>query len=214
MRVTMVNSSLGSGGGERVMVTMANHWAARGWPVEIVTLADEPSFYPLDPAVGHTRLGSRRASGNPVRAVVANARWLARLRAEIGASRPEVVVSFLTAVNVQTLLATRGSGTPVVVEEHSDPTIEAVHSVWRALRRATYPWAARVLVLSDVARGYFPPAIRKNVGIMRNPIAVAPPGDVVRGARRQLVSMGRFTEEKGFDTLLDAFGRLATDLPG
>lgn len=213
MRVTMVNSSLGSGGGERVMVTMANAWAGRGWSVEIVTLADAPSFYPLDPRVRHSRLGLRGASGTPVRAVAANARRLVRLRGAIRASRPEAVVSFLTASNVQTLLATRGLGAPVVVEEHSDPTIEAVHPAWRGLRRATYPLAARVLVLSEVARDHFPPAIRRGIEIMPNPIAVEPPGEVVRGDRRQLVSMGRFTEEKGFDTLLDAFAALAPGFP-
>lgn len=213
MRVTMVNSSLDSGGGERVMVTMANWWAARGWPVEIVTLADAPSFYPLDPAVTHTRLGLREPSGDPLRAVLANARRTAALWSAIRASRPDVVISFLTAVNVQTLLATRGMGIPVIVEEHSDPTIEAISTVWRTLRRAAYPRAARVLVLSEVARDYFPTAILKNVEIMPNPIAVEPPRVVDRRARRQVVSMGRFTEEKGFDTLVDAFGRLAPAFP-
>ena len=214
MRVTMVNSSLLGGGAERVMVTMANAWAARGWPVEIVTLADAPSFYPLDPAVTHTRLGLRGASGNPARAVAANARRLVRLRRAIRASRPDVVVAFMGAVSVQTLLATRGLGAPVVVGEHSDPTLERVHPAWRALRRATYPLAARVLVLSEVARDYFPPAIRRRTEVMPNPVAVAPPSaDIRRGGRRQVVGMGRLVEEKGFDALVDAFARLAPAFP-
>ena len=32
-RITFVIPSLTSGGAERVMVTMLNHWAAKGWPV-------------------------------------------------------------------------------------------------------------------------------------------------------------------------------------
>ena len=222
MRVTMVNSSMEGGGGERVMATMANVWAGRGWPVTIVTLAETPSFYPLAPGVEHVRLGLLGASNSVPRAVAGNARRLARLRRAIRASRPDVVVSFLSPVNVQTLLATRGLGVPVIVEEHSDPTIEPIPSAWRELRRLSYRWAARVLVLSEVARGYFPPGIRRNTDIMPNPIAVEPPAPgappVVpyrerRPGRRQLVSMGRFSEEKGFDLLVEAFGRIAADLP-
>ena len=214
MRVTLVTSSMNSGGSERAMATTANAWAARGWPVEIVTLADQPSFYPLDPRVTHRRLGLRSASGNPARAVAANARRLIRLRSAIRASRPDVVISFLNTVSVQTLLATRGLGVPVIVKEMSDPTIEAVAPAWRRLRLATYPMAARVIVLSEVARDYFPPAIRRNVDIIPLPVSVEPASAVVRrGERRRLICMARFTEEKGVDILLDAFAQLAPDLP-
>ena len=37
------------------------------------------------------------------------------------------------------------------------------------------------------------------IEVLPNPVEVAPPGGVTRPERRQVVSMGRFNREKGFD---------------
>ena len=49
MRVTLVIYALGSGGAERVMSILANHWVAHGWEVTLIMLVDptQPPFYPL-----------------------------------------------------------------------------------------------------------------------------------------------------------------------
>jgi len=56
MRITLVISSLGTGGAERVMSVIANYWAANGHEVSLITLAlPATDFYTLHPAV--TRVG-------------------------------------------------------------------------------------------------------------------------------------------------------------
>jgi len=52
MRLLFFIHSLSGGGAERVTVNLANHWAAKGWQITIVTLAPLSfNFYKLDPAV-------------------------------------------------------------------------------------------------------------------------------------------------------------------
>ena len=55
MRLTLVVSSLGPGGAERVVATLANAWVHRGCGVTVLTLDDgaRPPFYALDSAI-HT----------------------------------------------------------------------------------------------------------------------------------------------------------------
>jgi glycosyltransferase involved in cell wall biosynthesis len=215
-RITFVIASLTSGGAERVMTTMANYWTASGRPVTLLTMTgtDQPPFYPLSPAVDLRPLGLASPSGSPAHALLNNVRRLRELRRAVAATRPDLVISFLDNTNVVTLLATRGLGVPVVVAEHTDPGLKRMHPVWRTLRRMTYPRASQVVVLTGSSKRFFPALIQAKTRIVPNPIQVdpgQPPAE--RGRRRMLVSMGRFGPEKGFDLLIDAFARIAADLP-
>lgn len=215
-RITFVISSLTSGGAERVMTTMANHWVANGRPVTLLTMTgcDQPPFYPLSPGVDLRQLGLANPSGSPAKALLNNLRRLRELRRAITSTRPDVVISFLDTTNVITLLATLGLGMPIVVAEHTDPGLKRMHPVWNLLRRVSYPRAARLVVLTEPSKRFFPSSIQRKTQIIPNPIMVEPGnGPVERGPGRTLISMGRFGPEKGFDFMIDAFARIAADFP-
>ena len=215
-RITFVIPSLTSGGAERVMVTMLNHWAAKGGPGTLLTIYDrDPDFYTLHPAVTHTSLAIAKDSPGPASAVWNNvSRNRALLRA-IVTSRPDVVISFLSTTNVATILATFGTGIPVVVEEHTDPARLTLSRAWSKLRDVTYPHADRVVVLSDTAQSYFSRRIRSRCVIIPNPIVIEPPREIVTKTegRKKLIAVGRLGPEKGFDLLLDTFARVAERNP-
>lgn len=213
VRVTLVISSLDAGGAERVASTMANHWARGGHPVTVVTFSapSRAPFYTLDPRVRRMPLGVAGRSRSLATAVARNLNRARLVRRAIRQSRPDAVVSFLDATNVVTLLATRGLSVPVVVTEHRDPFLHQPGRAWGLLRRLTYPWADRVVVLNDRARGYFPGGIRARTRVIPNPVVVdgdAGASDPAPFPRPALASMGRLVEEKGHDLLLRAFARL------
>lgn len=215
-RITFVIASLTSGGAERVMSTMANYWVDHSTDVTILTLTaqEEPPFYPLMPTVHRLGLGVVRPATTPVHAIVNNGGRLVALRRAIKASRPDVVISFLDHVNVLVLIATRGLRLPVIVCEHTDPALATQHPVWNRLRASLYPRASRVVVLSESSKQFFSPAIQARTRIIPNPVQVEPPtGPPAKSARPQIVSMGRFGPEKGFDMLIEAFSRLADQFP-
>lgn len=217
MRLTLVIQSMTSGGAERVVATMANTWAARGWEITLLTFADdrEPSFYPLDPRVTFRPLGIAGHSVKTTQAVRSNLERFRTLRRAIRDARPEAVVSFLDMNNVRVLLATRGLGVPVIVMEQTDPAQKQLGVIWNGLRRMLYPRASRLVVLSETSRSFFPKSIQANSVIIPNPIAIDPPSadPAPRGNGRTVVAMGRFAPEKGFDVLLDAFARIAPNHP-
>lgn len=212
MRLTLVISSLGCGGAERVMTAMANYWAARGRVITLLTLDDDssPPFYDLDERIRHKPLGLAGFSGNSLTGLWNNLKRIYRLRRAIRASNPNAVISFMDKTNVVTLLATRGLGVPVIVSEHTDPSLKSIGSIWQQLRRWTYPFADRIVVLSKTALDYFPRILRSRACIIPNPVSqpqMNTPSDR-QLLKPSLVAMGRFIQEKGFDLLLQAFARV------
>jgi glycosyltransferase involved in cell wall biosynthesis len=216
-RITFVIPTLTSGGAERVLTTMANHWSAQNLAVTVLTLAaqGDPPFYPLAPSVQRVGLGKIQPARTPLHAAINNAGRLFRLRQAIRAGQPDVVISFLDQTNVLTLLATRGLNLAVVVSEHTDPGLAQRHRVWDQLRTLLYPRADRVVVLSESSKSYFPSKIQSKTQIIPNPIQVdCPAAPIQTSSRPQVTAMGRFGPEKGFDRLIDAFSQIAADFPG
>ncbi|HYO62564.1 MAG TPA: glycosyltransferase family 4 protein [Pyrinomonadaceae bacterium] len=220
MRVTFVIPVIASGGAEHALVILANHWAALGRHVTVLTYDDgaRAPFYELDPRIRHVPLGIAHDSAGLAAAVGNNLRRARLLRREIRRSRAQVVVSFIDQTNVLTLVAAEGLGVPVVVVEQSDPHTFPIKKVWARLRLLTYARARRVVLLSARDADYFPPRLRRRVAVIPNPF-IPPPAlddDEPRdGATREptLIAVGRLHRDKGFDILLEAFSLLADAHP-
>lgn len=215
MRVTLIISSFGAGGAERVMAVMANHWAEHGREVTLITLASaQEDFYPLHPCIDRIGLAATGVSSNIAAAAWNNFQRLKRLRREIRASRPDFVLSFIDTTNVLTLAATLGLRVPVIASEHTDPRQHAIGFVWKGFRQLLYRRAAAIVVLTEGVRSWAEQfGHRHRVHVIPNPISV--PAEE-RGDSQDwnhsggtIVAMGRLTPLKGFDFLLKAFARCA-----
>ena len=173
MKILMLVSSMHAGGAERVAATLVNAWAERGDEVTLTpTYSSKGScFYPLSDKVRLAwlaDLAGTRASG-----AVAAFKRLLTLRRHVRDTRPDVVVSFLTNVNVAAILATRGLRAPLIVCERTNPTVDTTTGqVWRRLRRLLYPRADMVTVQAEATAGPFArqvPGI-KRLAVIPNPL--------------------------------------------
>lgn len=222
MRIALLVSSMHTGGAERVASILCDAWAARGDTVSLVATwsGGGECHYRLDPRVALFRIADRvRPSvlsrlGYPGR--------LLALRGLIRELQPDVVISFLTNVNVAALLALRGLPVPIIACERSDPGAEpgaGAGAAWRTLRRVAYPWAELVTVQTEGAERSLRAQVPRlgRVEIVPNPVpdellalARAPRS---AGVRRRVLAMGRLSAEKQFDHLVDAFATLAARRP-
>ena len=216
-RLSFVIYSLECGGAERVLSTMANYWAERGWEITVVTLKgrENAPFFPLHPAIRWLPLG---VAGNSrpsfLSAIGSNTRRVLALRRAIRSSCPDAVISFVDVVNVLTLLACRGLDVPVIVSERTNPSERKLGVVWSFLRRCSYSKASALVVQTQVARMYFPERVRARCEIIPNPVLVpARTGEIRPKGSRQIIAVGRLVATKGFDLLLKAFAPLAERFP-
>ncbi len=213
MRLTLVISSLGVGGAERVMSLMANYWAAKGWEITILTFDDGGLFYQLDARVNIIGLDIRQDSSNVVIGLWNNLQRIQTLLGKIASLKPEVVISFIDQANVLTLLATRSLNLKVIVSERVDPTLHSIGSIWDNLRRWTYPFAAKIVVQTPGAVNYFSQQLQLSSCIIPNPVVATPLEAPPIRNRRVILAMGRLTAQKGFDLLLKAFAKIANQYP-
>lgn len=202
------------GGAERVAALLCNHWAERGYQITLM-----PTFsgrgdclYPLNKGVNLVYLADRVGSRSP--SFINKVRRLYALRQAIRELKPDVIVSFLTDVNIAAIIAARGSGIPVVVAERSYPPMMDVGRLLAHIRRCTYPYAKQVVMQTEQGRkwaqGLLPSA---RVVVIPNPVVwpipsyglCVAPETVVAGGRRVLLAVGRLSEEKQISWIIEAF---------
>nr|WP_237392379.1 glycosyltransferase family 4 protein [Aurantiacibacter rhizosphaerae] len=208
-----VISGLGAGGAERVISLIADHWHARGVAVEIASFdaPGDPEFHHFGPEIVRHQLGSR--SGGKLSRKLSKLGNLRNLRALLKSSRPDVVVSFLTKNNLLALIATRGLSIPVVCCERNNPEKQAKHPAWNMMLAHAYRRATLIICQTEAVKRCFSPEVHDRLRVIPNPISgwqqTRQPADPPR-----IVAVGRLTEQKGFDVLLDAFARIGPAAAG
>jgi len=158
--------------------------------------------------------GIAAVSPGAIERIIAGSRQVVWLRGRIQALRPRVILSFLGATNVQTVLAARGLKVPVLISERNDPAVQRLDQPWETLRSRIYREADRVTANSAGALETLSRHVpREKLRQVHNPLAVPPcPTGTARHGRR-LVLVARLVEQKGVDILIDAFARVADRLP-
>lgn len=217
MKITLISSSLNVGGAERVMSIIANYWAARNWPITILTFDDgsTPPFYDLDKRISIRPLGIEIRSGYKISSLRHNLRQIQLLKKAIVASAPDLTISFVNTTNIMTLLASWTLKVPTIVCEHVHPAFNGLSKIAKLLQKWTYRRAALVTVQTHGALAFFP-SDRYDTIVIPNPVTI-PESDPIESQLftddRHLLAIGKLIHQKGFDLLIKAFAQICEAHP-
>lgn len=212
---------MGSGGAERVAATLANAWVDKGYEVILMPTFSGRGvcFYQLDPLVRLVFLADLIKRPSPFKLVAYLQRsW--KLRQFVRGEAPDVLVSFLTNVNVMVTLATRGLGIKTLVSERIDPFHMPISCVWKILRALAYPLASGLVVQTEAVASKYKTLWRPlpAITVIGNPVpeslSVPPVWHSADQPIKRLLAIGRLDDnQKGFDILIRVFSRLQEQHP-
>lgn len=214
-RLSIFIPSLLGGGAERVTSILANGFARRGHEVDLLLARAEGPY--LADISADVRIVDFDRSGV--------AACLPQLTRYLRNARPHAILSMLSHANVIALLANKMAGSPsraVVGERSSYEECRRTYRrprdrLVRTMMRLTYPWASRIITVSDENID----ELRQATGIERERFLYVPnpvvPNDIDAQSRQPfecdvfgqgrpvIVAAGRLAPEKDFATLIRAF---------
>jgi len=223
-RLAFFTRSLGGGGAERVVVTLASHYAAQGHAVDLIVSRREDTYLKeVHPEVRIHYLHTRRR--------MLAAPRLAKALREIRPAALLATVNTFAAVLAQRLARTP---TRVILREATTPSIAFQVKETSALKRAIsetamrwlYPRADAVVAVSKgVAQDLLNliPQLKPKLTVIYNPVidaafyakADAPVEHLWFQPNQPpvVLAAGRLVALKGYDTLLHAFARVRQQTP-
>jgi glycosyltransferase involved in cell wall biosynthesis len=213
MKILLAISTLGPGGAERVVTLLANGFVAREHEVTILTLeAQQRDFYPVDAAVRRVELNLSAASASWLAGLAANLKRVRAIRRAVRQEQPDVVVAFITEMNVLATVACLGLPVRVFISERIDPRQHPVGRAWDWLRRTVYRYSQGLIVQTRTVAQWLaqsgiplPP-----VTVIANPVLAAVPRALDSpSSAGYLLAVGRLVEQKGFDLAIAALASLA-----
>ena len=206
MKICIVCPRLCHGGAERVAVSLANGFVARGH--EVIFFADlyEEQTFALDESIQLLNLVPQ--SNNKLK------KWggaIRILRTQLKKDKPDVIIGIMSLCSIVAKLASIGMGIPVVATEH-DPYEKPVSAPMPFLIKLYKFFICKsfscVTVLTDADKRVIGNRL-KNIVVMENPLALKPI-ETFHPRKKVILASGRVDNwhYKGFDVLIRAWGRV------
>lgn len=192
MKICFAVNNLSAGGAERVISALANEIAlSTDHSVEMVCFARNyysSRFYPIHEKV-------------ELHLVDRDAFEMESLLRDI---HPDIVISFLNPMNYVVSAATRNLHIPHVACERNNPYFSPIHEEERLQRDEAFEKAEGCVFQSKSAKLYFSGKTSGFTKTINNPV-VLDVKELPNQRENKVVAIGRYTQQKNYFTLLDAF---------
>lgn len=216
MKIGFLIKDLSSGGAERATVSLANYFALHSQEVVIITFNGGNSFYPLEDlvAVHNADLGELEQSTS-LKRLFGSIKRIFAIRRLVKLQQLDILIGMSFAMTWYTVLATMLTKTKSVGTERSNPFRYKATKLNTFLRKFFYNFTDGYVFQTRRAAEFFGNKKSKRDIIIPNAIfnetiyTLSPPAE----RKKIICATGRLIKLKRFDLLIDAFARIADQIP-
>ena len=143
-----------------------------------------------------------------------NIERIRQLRSIMKRTQADVVVSFLSIINIATLIASIGLNKKIILSERNDPSKEPLGKLNRLIRNLLYSFLRcdNFVFQTHDAMIYFNKSIQNRSNVIPNPLSVLP--DMYEGVRRKrIVTIARLEPQKNISLLIKCFYNICCRYP-
>ena len=205
-------NSLGKGGAERVVSLLANEFVKNGVEVIVATEWYSEEEYDLEPKVRRIHAGLSEKEESAFRIAK---QWIRirNLRRVLLNERPDVLISFCVKANYRAMMASVGSGIPVIVSVRNDPKIDYVGKVNGIMNKLFLNRAAGCVFQTGEAQEFFDEVLQKKSIIICNPVNEKYLKAKRELSQKKIVCVGRLVAQKNQMLLVNAFEKILETYP-
>lgn len=220
--IVIVVSAMNMGGAQRVVSILCNHWSQHGYAVTLINTFTEKK-------INHFQLNKNVSleylSNNPFIPSnnFCNTLWkFIQLRKLIKSKNPNIVISFLTRVNVATALSSFGIKSSTIICERTWPPFASLDSRFFWIYRLIFRGVDKIIVQTDKSKIWLNKNFSsKHVDIIPNPIVYplpehgrsVNPDSIILKNKKVILASGRLHKFKQFDLLIKAFSNIKDNHP-
>ena len=205
-------NSMGKGGAERVVSLLANEFAGKGKDVIVATEWFSEEEYELQPEVRRIHVGLSEKQEQASRIAK---QWfrVANLRKTLMEEKPDVLISFCVKANYRAMMATTGTGIPVIVSVRNDPKIDYVGTARTFMNKLFLNRANGCVFQTEEAKEFFDEVLQKKSTIICNPVNEKYLHAKRKTPKKKIVCVGRLVAQKNQMLLVNAFEKILEKYP-
>jgi glycosyltransferase involved in cell wall biosynthesis len=213
--IIILVSAMNLGGAQRVVSILCDHWSKNGYKVTLISTftGKKTDHYKVNDQVALKSL--RNNSILPKIKILNLIAKLTQLRKIILDENPDIIISFLTRVNVAAALATLGIKVSLIICERTWKPFNTLSNNFFWMYRILFRSVKSIIVQTDESRSWLDKHFSKiNVDVIPNPISYPlplqkgnklDPNTVFPRDRNLILASGRLHKFKQFDLLMKAF---------
>lgn len=214
MKIMFHTLSLGRGGAERVISNLCASFP-KNYDKSIVISQNSDIGYKFSKNISVINLNPNQKKNF----ILKNLTILKNLYVNIETFKPDVIVCFLNEASMRTLFLKKisliGKKTKIIVSVRNDPKVIYKNRLKKALMKILFKKSDGFVFQTEEAMNYFDDSVKKKSTVIPNPI-----NDIFLNEekyknkrRKEIVTVGRLTEQKNHELLIDAFAEVSDKYP-
>lgn len=215
MKILFVNTDIGYGGAEKILVWLANQCAEHGHEVVFFTYRNDCVMQPLSTQVRHIHV--QLESGGASLSMFNTARYLHQYIKE---EKFDIGIAFLSPSMLRLAMGAVGTKMKLLFSHRADPYYRVKHKslklkVFGRMNSWAFKQADHYVFQTSMAQAYFSKDIQQHSTVIANPIhplvrSVERKGNI----ERKIVTVGRLDlKQKRQDVLIEAFNNISAKYP-